>query len=115
MKNTTSEHVENDSETFVDLGKLANLIEGLRTKVGDVRDGERHQLAYKIGVSASALRKFQTPSMSPDFGTLQTLIAYYYPGMELAPDGGFQKRTGRLFNYWVKLTNPRTTSNIDYL
>lgn len=115
MKNTTSERVENDSETFVDLGKLANLIEGLRTKVGDVRDNERYQLAYKIGVSAFALRKFQTPGMSPDFDTLQTLIAYYHPGMELAPDGGFQKRTGRLFNYWIKLTTPRTTKSVEHL
>jgi hypothetical protein len=115
MKNTSSERVEKDNEAYIDLGKLANLIEKLRTNVGDVRDNERYQLAYKIGVSASALRKFQTPGMSPDFDTLQTLIAYYYPGKILAPDGGLQKRTGRVYNYWVKLTTPRAANSVEYL
>lgn len=114
MKNLTNEPVAKDSETYVDLRNLTNLIEALRVRVGNVRGNDRFQLAHKTGVSAYELRKFQTPGMFPDLDTLQALIAHYYPGEMQPLDGGLQKRTSRGGNYQVKLAALVTDNGVEY-
>lgn len=115
INNSSAQNVAKEEEIFVDLLKLTSLIEDLRAKVGDVRDGDRYQLAHKIGVSASALCKFQTPQQTSTFELLEALIAYYYPGKMLAPDGGLQDYSHKAVEYWIKLTKSDKDDGMEYL
>lgn len=77
-------------DVYVDPEKFAATVRDLIHKVGRVRDQERQQLAHRIGVSATALGKFQAlerqvnpripaSTYCPPFEFLQRLIDYYYP------------------------------------
>ena len=103
INNTTGVNVPKGEAEQFNVAKLAEVIEKLRDKVGDVRDDLRHQLAHRIGVSANELRKFQTPGHLPSASLLHTLIAHYYPDKILAPTGGLAKYSRRLVEYWTKL------------
>lgn len=80
-----------DTKAAFDPDEFTKTVADIRKKVGNIRDGERFQLAHKSGVSEHAIRKLQTPGLKPDLDTLQSLIAYYYPGMTLSPNGSLQK------------------------
>lgn len=103
INNTIGVNVPKGEAEKFDAAKLAEVIEKLRAKVGDVRGDDRHQLAHCMGVSANDLRKFQTPGHLPSESLLHTLIAHYYPDKILAPTGGLAKYSRRLVEYWAKL------------
>ena len=53
--------------------------------------------------------------MNPSLSELQALIAHYYPGKMLAPDGGLQQYSSNAVDYWVKPREEEGDCGVDYV
>lgn len=68
----------------------------------DVRYDERHQLAHKLGLSTSNIRKVQEGRWrDAGLDTIDALIHHFFPGKVMGRDGALTGRVSGALARWV--------------